>query len=350
MLVPIIESDELGGKLAIMQAWAGVFSVYKGRPNTLSNVLQSPTESLTYWTTDKIGNFDGGLAVVKSGPNVYVFIGPASGLSTYAAWTVLGINAIANGGANAWVNELWSGFLGDISTLVMSQVRAALGDGGFVEVVGFSQGGAMATYVARLLRVNNIAANVYVVGFGTPRCLGEGFPPDPQIASFYYQNMLDPVNFLPPAVDLQAVGGTIPPLPIPARWAENSSLFRITYNGDLSAITPPPTFGIEFGSHSADLYSVSALAVFAYADETGFNTTNFEDWVVLLNALVKGDLIILFSPQPLKPIPPNNQAPQVPPIVPPPAQGGPALITPFWGAVGGTGSQRLPPGLAVDPH
>lgn len=245
------DPDGNADPVGLMQAWASVDAMYRKRFDALIVCLDFtvPETVQASWPTG-IGSFDGGIAVVKSGNDVFCWIGPGSGKFDYAAWAVFavrgtGVFASASSDAQAWINTLWSGYLIDLKGQVSAAINAALGPGGRVQLVGFSLGAAMAMLLGRAL-ASTAGVTVDVVGFGTPRPIANSAALLPGALRIFRVTALnDPVDLVPPTYHLSLMGGTVQSLPLPTAWDNVGLRFVMDAAGNLSAQVDPPSPSLD---------------------------------------------------------------------------------------------------------
>jgi len=245
----------------MMMAWAGVDAMYKQRVSALGLCLDwNVPETIVQSWPNGIGAYDGGIVVVKSGPNCFVWIGPGSGIFDYVRWIgdyllgsigrtfarealspAVSVSAITSSDVNAWINTLWAAYLLDIKGQVAAAVTRALEAGGRVQVVGFSLGGAMAVLFARFLAQTS-TMNVDAIGFGQPRPLANSMSALPgAIRSFRITAIGDPVDLAPPTYAIVANGLGSSSLPTPTAWANYGTRYVVDQFSALTQVDDPPS-------------------------------------------------------------------------------------------------------------
>jgi Lipase (class 3) len=324
MLTRVINPDNSLNTLGILQAWTAIFSLYQNRPEGIQALIDRPRgEFIQQIYLPGIDGQDGGIAIVWSQDQVFIFIGPASGLTDYTEWALTGVPAVANLTPQAWVNSLWSSFLDNLIATVRAQLAIISQPGRTVQIAGFSQGGAMATMLGRALSQQVNPYNVEVVGFGAPRSIANSFLPAVNEKTVRLTNQSDPVDLVPPTYECRPEGGPFPGLAIPTAWANYGTRFVMDGAGVISAVPDAPspdlvtlTFLLaqNIGQHTPGAYSATVQAAYGKSGLDGGDAAASASYI--LGQLVAGERIVVFGPQ-------QTKVPELPPpVIVPPVQPG----------------------------
>lgn len=320
MLVPVAIGTSPINPTGVMQAWAGALCMYKQDIIALSKCLSlnNPREIIQHNWPFGIGSWDGGLCVVGSGGNAFVFIAPASGLNDYIAQAIIGVHAVADAEAQAWLYTIWSSMSLDLIGPVDTAVRAVLSPTGVVQLAGFSAGAAMATILERKLRTRGLANDMVSVGFGQPRSIADSFVALPNMISIRICNQDDPVDKIPPPTNLVADGGPLPGLPTPTIWFDYGNRYQLLPAGTLTAQPDPPSSFVlaNLAQHTPGSYTSAVQAYYA-AQATLGNGSRDGALYSYMATVVNNGLPIEALDHFLK------QSPEIPP--PPPPAGVPPL-------------------------
>lgn len=357
MLVPVALGTSPINPTGLMQAWGGTLCMWKQDIVAFSKVLsyQPVHEIIQHNWPFGIGSWDGGICVIGSGGNAFVFIGPASGLTDYIAQAIIGVHGVVDAEAQAWLYTIWSSMSLDVIGPVETAVKAVLSPTGIVQLAGFSAGGAMATIIERKLRVRGLTNQMASVGFGQPRSIADSFVTLPNMISIRFCNQLDPVDKIPTPTSLVADGGPLPGLPIPTIWFDYGNRYLLMPDGSL---TPQPDPGgpialINLPQHHGNDYTKVVQTYYAAQAALGNGSQDGALYSYMAGVVAYGlpiqllDNFIANLPPPLPP-PPPPPPPAIPVIVDVPAGIGVELppqptyqnfITEF----------KIPAGLRKDP-
>ena len=140
MLVPFVVGTGPENPTGLMQAWGGALCAQKQGILYLDAVLSenNPRETIEGYWPQGILSYDGGIIIIGSGGNVFVFLGPPSGLREYIAQAIIGTHAVADAEAQAWLYTIWSSMSLDIIGQIQARVQGALSPTGVVQLAGLS--------------------------------------------------------------------------------------------------------------------------------------------------------------------------------------------------------------------
>lgn len=309
MLKRVINPDNSINPLGVFQAWTGCMSMYKQREDAVQAMMDKRTvaEFVQKVWLPGIGSQDGGIAMAWSADDIYIWVGPATGLIDYAQFALVGTSAVASLASQAWGNTLWQSYLIDVLGAIRAQLALISQPGRFVQIAGFSQGAAMATLLARALsqQVNGYVVNA--VGFGQPKTIANSFLPAVNEKVVRIVNLNDPVDLVPPLDDIRTEGGPYPGLPVPTAWANYGRRYQINETLDLVQQNDLPTPPIpqlllnltnNIGQHTAGAYSGAVSGMYARTPAGGAIDGGSPSYI--LRQLISEEPIIFFGPQLVK--------------------------------------------------